>query len=117
MTRSLFQYPTGMVGLALALLRLSLAAALVGGGMLTTPAGVGFGAFVVAIALALGIFTRFAAVLGIGAAALIGFNTGGTLGLSAALHGVAMLALSMLGAGGYSVDALLFGRRVILLDP
>lgn len=66
--------------------------------------------------LAVGALTRVAGICGLAAAMLIAVDVGGALGVSATLHGLASLALSMIGAGGYSVDARIFGRRVIILE-
>ncbi|WP_160328013.1 hypothetical protein [Sphingopyxis sp. H115] len=116
MTRSFLQYPTGMVGLALVLLRLSAAATLAGGALLAAPGDGQIAAFLLAGTLALGTFTRLAAAIGAIGMVAMGVELEGVLGVSATLHATAMVALSMLGAGGYSIDALLFGRRVIRLD-
>jgi len=50
------------------------------------------------------------------AAGVLAVRTGGTPGAFLVLHGIDALALALLGAGAYSVDARLFGRRVIRLD-
>ena len=116
MTRSLFQYPTGMVGVALLLLRLSVAGALVAGALLVTIPWAQPVTLLIAVAVMLGIMTRIASVCGVFVAVIVCVHTGGALGLSAGLHGLAALALSMAGAGGYSVDARFFGRTVLTLE-
>ena len=111
-------FPDGWSGLALALLRMSLAA------VLATFANadpglspwVSMAGDVVALALAIGFFTRLAAALTAPAALCAGLFVGRTIGLAIALHGLDALALALLGAGAYSFDARLFGRHVITLD-
>ncbi|MCJ8156752.1 hypothetical protein [Sphingomonas sp. LaA6.9] len=116
MTRSFFQYPTGLVGWALLLLRLSVAAALAVGATLAAAPWVEWPVLLIVAMLVLGALTRIAGACGLIAAALIGADIGGQLGLFALLHGLASLALSMIGAGGYSIDARIFGRKVIALE-
>jgi hypothetical protein len=71
---------------------------------------------VVATLLVAGVLTPVAATaFAIGAAAA-GVETGGLLGSVVALHALIGIALAMLGAGAYSIDARVFGRRVISLD-
>jgi len=115
-TRSLFQYPTGMVGVALLLLRLSVAGALVAATTLVAMPWAVPPILLIAVAVILGILTRAGAVCGVIVAMLIGAEVGGALAVSAWLHGLASLALSMTGAGGYSIDARLFGRTVLTLE-
>ena len=116
MTKSFLVFPSGLPGAALLLLRSALAAALAAGVMLTDIAALKLVVAAVAGTLLIGFCTRVSA----GIAAAIGFavfmHFGGALGVSAAIHGLCAVAVSMLGAGGYSVDALLFGRKVIDLD-
>ncbi|SNS31662.1 hypothetical protein SAMN06295912_104102 [Sphingomonas laterariae] len=116
MTKSFFQYPTGTVGWALLLLRCSVAAALAAGAAISAVPWIEAPVLLVAAALILGVLTRAAGLAGLVAAGLIGAEIGGTAGLAVGLHGIAALALSMIGAGGYSIDARRFGRRVITLD-
>ena len=109
-------FPTGSAGVALLLVRLSLVVALAATTVWIDLDSVKVVAVILSLAILAGFRTRMAA----GAAALFAtvvcVRVGGQLGLSAALHGVCAVALSMLGAGGYSIDAHLFGRRVIDLD-
>jgi uncharacterized membrane protein YphA (DoxX/SURF4 family) len=68
---------------------------------------------VLACALAVGVMTRTAAV--IAAAALLGMAAWRAIGVVAAAEQIlAVLALAVAGPGGYSIDARLFGRRVII---
>jgi hypothetical protein len=116
MTKSFLVFPTGSAGIALFLMRLAVASALTAiipsleADILMVPT------IVLAATLLAGFCVRAAA----GIATVIGFavcaRLGGPLGVSAAIHGLCAAALSILGAGGYSIDARLFGRRVINLD-
>ena len=116
MTRSFYQYPTGMVGLGFLLLRLTVATGLGFGATLLSTVWTEVTVIAIAILLALGAFTAVIGVLGLFAAVLIAVDVGGQLGLSALLQGAVSLGISMTGAGGYSLDAQLFGRKVISLD-
>ena len=69
-----------------------------------------------AIGLLAGLFTRVVGVLGALLLGVLAARTGGTAGVFLALHGVEALALALLGAGAFSIDARLFGRKVIRLD-
>lgn len=80
------------------------------------PVWAALGLIVLAGALALGLFTRMAAAACTLLAAAGFLRLGGDLGLLVALHGLDTAALALLGAGAYSIDAYLFGRRVITLD-
>jgi len=115
-TRSLFQYPTGMVGVALLLLRVSVAGALGAGALLVALPWAQPVILLIAAAVMLGIMARVASLCGVIVVVIVGVHIGGALGLSAGLHGLAALALSMAGAGGYSIDARLFGRTVLTLE-
>jgi hypothetical protein len=109
-------YPTGATGVALLLLRVSISACL--GLVAMTSATMVTGPIVIAVILALlvGIATRIVAGVSACIAVIVCFECGGLIGFSAAQHGLAAMALSLLGAGGYSIDAVLFGRRVIQID-
>jgi hypothetical protein len=116
MTKSFLVFPTGSAGVALLLMRVAVALALSALVPWLDSNTLIAGAIVLALILLAGFCVRIAAAI----AALIGFavgaRLGGPLGASAAIHGLCAAALSMLGAGGYSIDARLFGRRVIDLD-
>jgi len=111
-------FPAGWPGVALLLLRFALAAML-----LPSTLGVPInleslwvltGLALVAIALCVGVFTPIASVLCV-AIELAAWQFSST-GLSP-LHVCAIvvaIALAMLGPGGYSLDASLFGRRKIV---
>lgn len=113
-------FPSGAPGLALLLLRLFVGALLVCDAMTAVSLRnevLVYVLVVCAMALLVGFITPIAAVL----TALIG-----TIGLNAdsmqiALHSLAPIviavALAFLGPGAYSVDARLFGRRLLEFGP
>jgi uncharacterized membrane protein YphA (DoxX/SURF4 family) len=116
MTKSFLVFPTGSSGGALVVLRIALALALAASAQMHFPDWLAIGAIILAVMILGGVFTRFAAVLGAVFSAIFWLKIGGSLGSAAALLGLCAIALAMLGAGGYSIDARLFGRRVIDLD-
>jgi len=111
-------FPAGAPGAALFVLRSALALLL----MIATryfdflPFWCVLPLFVLGAALALGFLTQIAAVACAGLIVVGAIKIGGTLGLVVGLHGLPALALVLLGAGAYSIDARLFGRRVIVLE-
>lgn len=122
-------FPAGMPGVALLLLRLSVAAVLFidqhGRLFAPSPSWLMLLALLVALALCCGCLTPFFAVVG-GMLELIENACPMPLGLAAAVVGctpmvlVSILvaaAVAMLGPGAYSFDARMFGRRVVLLPP
>ena len=109
-------FPTGPAGVALLLIRFSLVVALGGAIAWVDVEGAKIVAVIISGAILAGFRTRMAAAAAALFAAIVCVRVGGPLGLSAAIHGVCAVALSILGAGGYSVDAHLFGRKVIDLD-
>lgn len=118
----ILRYPDGLFGVALLLLRLSYAAIACPALMhlwpsptLTVP--IGIAALALALALALGFGARVAALLLV---LVLVFGAAGTRGelawfLIACAGGAA--ALMLLGPGAWSIDARLYGRRVIRLEP
>ena len=116
--RDFLTFPDGWSGLALVVLRLSLAGVLAIGP--TTDPLLPPWAFTagdcLALALTAGVLTRLAAALAIPAALGAGIFAGGAIGWLIALHGLDAFALALLGAGAYSIDAKMFGRHVFTLD-
>jgi hypothetical protein len=119
MQRLFSMFPTGLPGLALLLLRASVALALVGesyshrqelSGSLQAMS------VLVSIALAVGWLTPIAAILGLVFQALI-WSDAGVGAAAATIISLDAVALAMLGPGAYSVDSYLFGRRVVVLPP
>jgi hypothetical protein len=115
MMRAFFHYPAGSAGLALLLLRMSAAMLLAVGlqreiGLQTLWVVTNY---VVITALALGYRTRIAA----GAFAALAISLPGFSDIDLTplvmTHALDALALLLLGAGAFSLDALLYGRRVV----
>lgn len=113
-------FPRGAPGLALLLLRLFVGAVLVGDAVTVVSAlNVILVCMLVACALAVvvGFMTPIAAVL----AALIEAIGLNALFIQLALHSFAPIvigiALALLGPGAYSLDARLFGRRLMEFGP
>ena len=114
-------FPTGQPGLALLLVRMALGVMLMDGlsGRLAQLGSVWFllapGAL--ALALCLGFLTPVVCVLSILLQVTTFLTAGGAI---EAVHVCAVLnsvALAMLGPGGYSLDARLFGRRQVVFPP
>jgi hypothetical protein len=107
-------FPSGLPGLGLALLRLSVAVglALSFSWNQGIPHAVVVAAWLVCVALCVGFYTPIAAVLAFALqGALLGFRL-----LSVEASVVLLLdalALALLGPGAYSLDARRFGRRVL----
>lgn len=118
----ILRYPDGLFGVALLLLRLSYAvialpalARLWPAPSITVP--IGLGAAAIALALISGFGARAAALL---LAAVLAIGIGSARGdLAWFLVGCAggAVALTLLGPGAWSIDAHLYGRRVIRLEP
>lgn len=113
MPKSFLTYPTGVAGSALLLLRISVAAALIIGVCLHYGDWIAFVALLAGICLVMGLCTRIIAALCAIVSVTVALRISGSLGIWVGLHGLSAIVLSMLGAGGYSVDGHLFGRHVI----
>jgi hypothetical protein len=114
-------FPAGAPGIALLLLRLSVAAMLFidPAGRVSWPASIWLAvvSFVAAIAVAAGFLTPILALIcgALKIYALIGTAHGIAPLIVLAL--LLSLAVAMLGPGAYSLDAKMSGRRVVLLPP
>jgi len=117
--RLVSMFPHGGPGLALFLLRISVAAAF----FINVANRTGLssirlllaGAFLISISLAIGFLTPFLSVIACVSAVantLIGPHSGALIDVFSLLDAA---ALALLGPGAYSVDARLFGRRVIVV--
>jgi uncharacterized membrane protein YphA (DoxX/SURF4 family) len=108
-------FPSGPAGVALLLLRLSVASLIVAMICLNSlPPWLSICVAIVAVALLVGLFTRFVAAL---CAMLVMLffleHHGRGIDVVIVLHTASALAVALLGPGAYSVDAYLFGRRVM----
>jgi hypothetical protein len=112
-------FPDGQPGAALLLLRLSLAGVLAFHGTAYWQSLPGVWVTLVccgvALLLAAGLYTPFTAITGalVGAVALLFCKTTDPVGGGFVL--AVLAALGMLGAGAYSVDARIYGRREVVV--
>jgi hypothetical protein len=114
-------FPTGMAGAALFVLRFAVVASLLVDGTahwaLVTSAWILSVLVLVGIFLCLGLLTPYCAVLGcliqLGVLLLTGSQNTFDLVISILNSGV----LAVLGPGAYSIDARLFGRRLLTVPP
>ena len=120
--KSLSRYPDGATGIALVLLRLACAwiaflviARLPFPRVSQNASSVASAAF--ALALALGFGTRIVAFVLAAAAIALASMTGIDSALTMIACACGCAALGLLGPGAYSIDANVFGRRVIRLEP
>jgi hypothetical protein len=106
-------YPGGTAGVAFLLMRLH--AALIVGRLAFAIHGLGLAGWILlgllALTFLLGFLTRAAAAIAIIAVLAMIANAAG--GLSSLGQALALAALGMVGPGAYSLDARVFGRRVI----
>jgi putative oxidoreductase len=121
-TTFLYRYPDGAAGIALVLLRL--ACAWIAFLVLARLPFVQFSpntsrvvAAAFALALALGFGTPIVAFVPAAAALAAAFTTGSDIALTMIARACGCAALGLLGPGAYSIDANVFGRRVIRLEP
>ena len=120
MRRLFATFPTGAPGCGLVLLRvvaaLSLQADASGHLVLTQHASVpGVALILLSIALLVGLFTPVVALVAAAIEATM-LGTNESAGIALMLQGpMICVALALLGPGGYSLDARLFGSRVVVL--
>jgi hypothetical protein len=116
MQRLFGAFPNRGAGLALLILRLAVAAALVSGARLsagtTTEAWVAL-SWVAAVLIVAGWYTPLAAV-GAVLISLYALWVGREPGMNALMIAI-LIAIGLLGAGAYSVDAKLYGRRRLVV--
>lgn len=115
-------FPAGLPGLALLLLRLSVAVALLLRDYAyrdALPVWVHGTAIVISLVVSVGYLTPLAAAAALAYHMLVGIELGA--GVDAVLvtlvPAIDALALALLGPGAYSVDSRRFGRRVVVLPP
>jgi hypothetical protein len=110
-------FPSRTAGAALLVLRLSVAAALVANltahWALSPPFWVVPGALLLVTFLCLGLLTPYCAILNFLIELSLLIMTGGQNGFHLAIAAVDSVILAVLGPGAYSVDARLFGRRIL----
>nr|WP_298722787.1 hypothetical protein [uncultured Steroidobacter sp.] len=108
-------FPSGRAGIALLVLRMSVAAALLLGAVVGSHALLWTAA---SGSLAALLFAGFATPLCAGicsvVAGMVAFRATGDSALCPTLFALTSLALALLGPGAYSLDARLFGRRRIV---
>jgi len=111
-------FPTGLPGLALLLLRASVATALVVSSYSQNiPTWLQATAILVALGLSAGYLTPIVAVGALIVQVFIWSGLGDEAATWAAVVSLDAIALALVGPGAYSVDAYLFGRRVVLPPP
>jgi hypothetical protein len=113
-------FPPGLPGLGLLILRVSVAIALLleqYGHRPGLPHWVLAVVILLSLTLCLGFLTPLAAVLGLVFHGLNWYTLGAQSASMAAIVFVDAVALALLGPGGYSIDSLLFGRRIVILPP
>ena len=113
-------FPTGLPGLALLLLRASVALALLAHGYLqrqSLPGWAQGAVILVSLVLSVGYLTPIVAITGLAAHAFMWWVLGP--GSPPALTTILLdtVALTLLGPGAYSIDSYRFGRRVVILPP
>jgi hypothetical protein len=74
-------------------------------------------AILLSVSLFMGYLTPIAAAAGLLLHGLIWFRLDGGVGALDCIVVLDMIALALLGPGGYSVDAARFGRRIVVLPP
>jgi hypothetical protein len=116
MQRLFSMFPPGLPGVGLLLLRSSVAIALLLEGH-RQPGWIQAAAILLSITLFAGYVTPIAAGIGLLFHGLIWLTSGGGSAALLSIVSLDITALALLGPGAYSVDASLFGRRVVVLPP
>lgn len=118
--RLFFMFPTGLPGLALLLLRTSVAIALLVenyGHRQDLPGWIETAAALISVALTAGYLTPIVAAISLIFHGLIWSGLGAGNVAVAGIVALNAIALALLGPGAYSVDSYRFGRRVVVLPP
>jgi hypothetical protein len=115
-------FPPGLPGLALLLLRLSVASALLldtYSHTATLPGWLDGIAVAISLVVSVGYLTPLVAAAALVFHALLGVAFGVDLGGAAVaiILSLDALALALLGPGAYSIDSRRFGRRLVVLPP
>jgi hypothetical protein len=114
-------FPTGAPGIALLLLRISLAAAILDGGPVCLdrrpPNLVCLALAGLSVLLCLGLLTPIVSIIAFGIELAVFLLASAGEWRFFVLTCATGVALAMLGPGAYSVDAKLFGRREVVFPP
>ena len=113
-------FPPGLPGLALVLMRASVAGAVlldIYTHRATLPGWATGAAIVLSIILCAGYLTPVASVAALAFHGILWASVGADSIAVALITSFDALALALLGPGGYSIDSFRFGRRVVLLPP
>jgi hypothetical protein len=113
-------FPPGLPGLALVLMRASVAGAVlldIYTHEATLPGWAKGAAIVVSVILCAGYLTPLASVAALVFHAIIWASVGAESIAAAITTSFDAAALALLGPGGYSIDSFRFGRQVVLLPP
>ncbi|WP_150110659.1 hypothetical protein [Granulicella mallensis] len=114
-------YPSGIPGIALVLLRLSVAALLFAGGdsrsSLVRSSPLFFFSLAVAVALCTGGGTKLAAFLALVVQALLLVRSPQENIVLSAIFMTQSLSAAMLGGGYYSIDGFMYGRKRVIFPP
>ena len=115
-------FPPGLPGLALLLLRASVAIALLlddYGHREALPDWVHAPVILISLVVSVGYLTPIVAAAALACHAFIWLAAGADLGaaVTALVFALNALALALLGPGAYSLDARRFGRRLVVLPP
>jgi hypothetical protein len=110
-------FPAGIAGIALLMLRISIGAALVICAVCIVTLSIFFKCLLVLVAasLAIGFVTPLSALVSALVMGIAFAESPDGLRPLLLLHALSAVALALLGAGAYSLDARMFGRRVIEL--
>jgi hypothetical protein len=109
----LSKFPDGRVGAGLLLLRLSAAISILATPVLIEATARSWIVTLLAVGLLIGLWTRMAAVLCLALLIVVLLRSPTPTGVAAQVLEMAAIMLS--GAGAYSTDAIMFGRRTIVL--
>jgi hypothetical protein len=118
--RLFFMFPTGLPGLALLLLRASVAIALLAEGYAhrqSLPGWAQAAVILISLVLSAGYLTPIVALAGLAFHAFIWWALGPGSAAAVATAVLDAAALALLGPGAYSIDSHRFGRRVVVLPP
>lgn len=114
-------FPSGLAGAALLLLRIQVAISLVWQGTahwtLVTSFGIALTFLVPAGSLCLGVLTPYASIFSCIIQLAAAYELRGAHGFDLSLSILSTLVVAALGPGAYSIDARLFGRKVLSLPP